>query len=98
MAYELFISKQADGDIFDAIDYYDKINPLLSDRFLTELFDTLQKIRNNPQFYSFISSNSMDKFRDVKLRSFPYVVIFEIHKTIVYIAAVMHTSKKPFIV
>ena len=97
MVYELFISTQADGDIFDAIDYYDKINPLLSDRFLNELFDTFQKIKNNPQFYSYISSNSMDKFRDVKLKSFPYVVIFEIHEMIAYIGAVMHTSRKPFI-
>lgn len=96
MAYELRISAHADTDILDAIDYYDKINPLLADRFSLELLDTFQKIKNNPQFYSYISKNPVDKFRDVKITSFPYVVIYEVHEAIVYISAVMHTSRKPF--
>ena len=96
MVYNLRISQQADVDTLNAIDYYDQISPLLGNRFIRELNEAYQKIKNNPEYYSYISTNPKDKFRDIKLPSFPYLVIFEIFQTEVIINTVLNTHKKPF--
>ena len=97
MEYRLQISIRAQNDAIDAIDYYDNINSDLGTRFITELSDIYKQLKANPQFYSLISSNPADKFRDVKLASFPYVVIYEIYETDVVITSVMSTHRKPFV-
>lgn len=97
MAYNLSISLRADIDTINAIDYYDQINPALGDRFIAELKEAYQKIKSNPEYYSYISSNPKDKFRDIKLQSFPYVVIYEIHETDIFINAVLNTHRKPLV-
>ncbi|MBN9481983.1 MAG: hypothetical protein BGO70_15530 [Bacteroidetes bacterium 43-93] len=75
MGYKLRVSEQAEKDSLNAIDYYGQINPFLSSRFISELFEVYQKITHNPEQYSYISSDKQYQFRDVKLKSFPYVII-----------------------
>ena len=96
MAYNLRISLRAEIETIDATNYYDEISRELGNRFLSELGDTHQKITTNPQFYAYISSNPEDQFRDVKLKSFPYVIIFEVHDDSIIITAVLNTHRKPF--
>jgi hypothetical protein len=95
MSYKLLVSIQAHADTINAIDYYDSINPNLGDRFLIELMEVYKKITYNPTNYSFIATQR--KFRDVKLKIFPYVVIFEINGTDIIISAVLNTHKLPII-
>ncbi len=95
--FNLHISDRAEEDVINATDYYDQINPDLGNRFLSELHETYDVLKANPQFYSYISSDPSNKFRDVKLKSFPYLVIYEIINNDVFITAVMHTNRKPFI-
>jgi plasmid stabilization system protein ParE len=97
MGYNLKISLRAYDDVINAIDYYDDINPDLGTRFITELYEVYEQLRNNPQFYSLISSDPADIFRDIKLQSFPYVVIFEIYEEDVVVTSVMNTNRKPLI-
>ena len=97
MAHSFRISIQAEEDTLNATDYYDNISPALGDRFIFELIETYQKIKNNPQHYSFISPDPKDKFRDVKLPSFPYVVVFEIVSAEIIVTAVLNTHRRPFI-
>ena len=97
MVFKLHVSAQADSDVANAVDYYDKINPAPGTHFLTELLIAYEKIKVNPQHYSYISSNPDDKFRDIKLQVFPYVVIYEIYEAEVYVSAVMHTRRRPVI-
>lgn len=78
MEYKLIFSEGSEKDTKDAVDYYDGINNELGDRFLIELLDTYNKLSKHPQYYSFISSVRPNTLRDVKLPSFPYVVIFEL--------------------
>jgi hypothetical protein len=63
MEFNLRISLKAETDAIKAIDYYDNINKVLADRFSDELYDVYNKLKNNPQFYSLISSNPQDPFR-----------------------------------
>lgn len=97
MKFELIISSKAEDDARDALCYYDEIDTELGTRFLDELAATYKKIAANPQYCSFITSTKRSKLRDIKLRSFPYVVIFEIIGDTVYVVALMSTYKKPFV-
>jgi plasmid stabilization system protein ParE len=97
MAYDLVISIRAEQDTKHAIYYYDQINLKLGERFFIELLEAYQKISETPQYYSFISTNRKTKIRDIKLPSFPYVVIFRVVKSAVYVIAVKNTYLKPFI-
>lgn len=97
MVYRLLISIQAEEDVLNAIDYYDNINPFLGSRFLSELFDAYYKRTDNPEQYSYVSSNRQFSFRDLKLKSFPYVIIFEVKDFDIYVTAVLNTHRKPFI-
>ncbi len=95
MAYDLLVTDRASREVIKAIDYYDGINAKLGSRFLTELSETYQKLSTAPQLYSFILSNRKSNIRDVKLSSFPYVVIYEIKEKKVMILSVMNTHRKP---
>ena len=95
MEYSLHISNQAEQETLDVIDYYDSINPLLGERFLSELYHIYDKLADNPFLYSFVSANPIYQFRDIKLRSFPYLVIYEVHESKIHITSVRHTKRKP---
>ena len=97
MKFELIFSERIEEDAKVAIDYYYKINPELGSRFFDELLATYNKIETTPQHYSYITSPVRSKLRDLKLPSFPYVVIFEISGSVVYIVALMSTHRKPLI-
>ncbi len=95
MEYELIFSARSEEEAKAAIDYYDHISVQLGERFFVELLETYQKLSGNPQHYSFISSVRNTTVRDVKLPSFPYVVIYEIIDNSVYIISVMNCHRKP---
>ena len=88
MEYELFFSIRSQEETNAAIEYYDGINPELGNRFFIELLEIYQKLSVTPQFYSFISSVRKTTIRDIKLPSFPYVVIYEINEKAVYVISV----------
>jgi len=95
MAFNIIVSDEAEAEAQIAVDYYDQINPDLGSRFLAELSVTYQKLELHPQYYSFVFSNRKSNIRDVKLESFPYLVIFEIRGQDVMIISVANTNKKP---
>ncbi len=97
MDYNLEVTSRASKEAIDAIDYYDRINHKLGTRFLTELSDTYLKLSAKPKLYSFVLSERSSNIRDVKLRSFPYVVIYEVREKKVMIISVMNTNRKPFL-
>ena len=96
MDYELIITVRASQEVEEAIDYYDRIDPKLGTRFLTELSETYKKLSVNPQFYSYVLSSRKSNIRDTKLKSFPYLIIFEIREGIVMVISVSNMYKKPF--
>lgn len=95
MSYSLWISRRAEHETIIAVNYYDDINPDLGERFLNELDKVYNKISNNPEYYSYVLNNPGKKIRDLKVKQFPFNVIFEIRGTIVYVISVMDTRSKP---
>ena len=91
----MIFSARSEEEANAAITYYDHINVQLGERFFIELLETYQKLSTAPQYYSFISSVRNTTIRDVKLASFPYVVIYEIIESSVYVISVMNCHRKP---
>lgn len=98
MSYRLEISQRAEDETVIAVNYYDSINPELGDRFLYELGVVYAKISQNPEHYSFITNSMIKQLRDLKVKHFPFNVIFEIRGYIIYVISVMDTRRRPDII
>lgn len=91
MPYTLHIQEEAQDDIQTAYNWYEEQLPDLGESFLDDLYSTLEKIAIHPEYFSFV----FDDFRDASLKKFPYLVVFKIEATKVYINSVRHTKRKP---
>jgi toxin ParE1/3/4 len=91
VSYEIIIQHEALQDIQAAYAWYEEQLPGLGEDFLSELNTFLEKLRKNPQHYSF----TFDDFRDVRLKRFPYLIVFRIVQPNVYINSVKHSKRKP---
>lgn len=76
--------------------YYDEQKNGLSDYFLDNLKSTYHDITENPEAFGFVPPNRKDKFRDVKIDNFPFVVIYEIIGHDVVVLSVFNTYRKPY--
>lgn len=95
MVYKLKIEDGVKADVELALLYYTAINTSLGDRFNNELYEAFDKLSQNPQHYSYVSAIWRTSLRDIKLPSFPYVVIFEIVDKVVLIVAVKNCYSQP---
>jgi plasmid stabilization system protein ParE len=93
--YNLIIKNEAYLDALQAYLYYENEQPGLGDRFLNTLLLCYDALAKNPQYYSFVSDNKGQIFRDIKVDKFPYLVVFEISGNDVIVFAVHNTHKKP---
>jgi hypothetical protein len=91
--YDIIITEVAERHTEDACFYYEEQQTGLAERFLSELYITYQYIAAHPEYYSFISSDK--KFRDIKLKHFPFVVIYEIRHHQVVVIDVFNTHRRP---
>lgn len=91
MGYKLEIRGEADEEIFEAYSWYEQQTPGLGQRFIGELEAIFQKITLNPQHYKIARS----VFRQASVKSFPFVVYFEINHNNIVVYSVFHTMRKP---
>ncbi len=90
--YKLVITARAESHTIHICNYYEEQWPGLSDRFLEEFLLVYNKIAKSPQYYSYILPN--EKYWDVKLGKFPYVVVFEIYNDEVIVLTVLNTRQE----
>lgn len=93
MTYKLAILKSAAQDTLEAYNYYEGLQQGLGDRFLTEVLERYNDIIKHPKYYGFINEENI--VRDVMLRSFPYLVVYEIEDDKVIIFSVHSTYRNP---
>lgn len=91
MAFNILLSKKYTIEIEEAIDYYNNIDKKLSKRFYTEFLENLSHLKNNPYQFQI----KFDTFREVPLKIFPFVLVYEIIDNSVIVNAVFHSSKNP---
>ncbi len=87
--YQLIIKPRAIEMAKEAYQWYEDQQAGLGDLFLLELESCYDKLEAWPDSYAKIKKN----FRQIILKTFPYVVVFEIFKNDVVIYAVFHTSR-----
>ncbi|KYG82340.1 type II toxin-antitoxin system RelE/ParE family toxin [Roseivirga echinicomitans] len=78
-------------DIQRAVDYYDLINPKLSEAFLDEIEDCFANIQDLPEDYQ----ERLGKIRIAFLRRFSFGVSYKLYDTRIIFIAVFHTSQDP---
>ncbi len=89
--YELRIRTLAQQDVQEIIDYYDSINPSLTEQFLNILFNKIETIKTNPLLFS-------KKYKETRmsyLRKFPFNIYYQINNENIDILAITHTSRNP---
>lgn len=93
MDYKIIISVDAENDTNHAYIYYEDIQNGLGERFLSELVEFYQKIKDHPTYFSFVSKTQT--IRSVALKIFPYKIVYEIDGDKIYVFAVYHFRKNP---
>jgi toxin ParE1/3/4 len=90
MAFTIVIERMAIADAQQAIDYYDKQQTGLGEKFNTALDIHIQSIAKNP-FYQVRYKD----YRALPMKKFPFLILFYISEAdnSVFITAVFHTSQ-----
>ena len=89
--YTLVIKHRALIMAADAYEWYNQQQDGLGETFLAALESAYTKILKYPASYGFIENG----FRRIRLRRFPFVVIYEIIEKELIVYAVFHTSRNP---
>lgn len=87
----LDIHEDADRELNDAADYYDRESPGLGTVFLDELEDGYDRILDNPSAAPEIDTG----IGKLVLAKFPYSLIYEIDGDNALILAVAHQRRRP---
>jgi hypothetical protein len=89
--YELVVKPRAIKMASDAYNWYEEQQKGLGEAFVQEIERCLNSIEVWPNAYAKVKRN----FRQVVLKAFPYVIVFEVIQNVVVIYAVFHTSRNP---
>lgn len=89
--YKLRFLPIAKNDIQNIVDYYDEVNPTLSDAFLVELEQTIVFIQSSPK----ACKKQLGNIRVSYLKRFWYGVFFKIYDRQIVVLGVLHTSRDP---
>ncbi len=93
MPYQLIIRQEAHLDANEAYTFYEEKSPGLGERFLQELIQRYNQIIEHPEYFGFIDEKKI--IRDVKLRHFPYLIVYEIDNDKVIVYSVFNGYKNP---
>jgi toxin ParE1/3/4 len=92
----LRVLAEAEQEIESARRYDNQRAFALGDRFLDELWRTLEEIDMHPEAFPKLETLPDDEpFRRALLKVFPFAVIFERIDSEVVIVALAHTSRRP---
>ena len=93
--FNVVITTDAEMDLIAAVDYYDAISPLLGTRFLASVQYAYTKLAQHPYYYKYTRRQKGNKLRCIRIKSFPYLIIFNVLDTNdVIIIAVLNTYRK----
>ncbi len=83
---------EADEELEAAALWYEARQPELGDDFLDDFELALRRVIQDPQRPRFIRG----KNRKLNLNRFPYAIVYELQKDILFVKAVMHLHRRPF--
>lgn len=80
-------------ELYEAIVFYDIQKQGLGRKFAKEVEDTIERIKENPEAWTTISSPK--RTRRCLTNRFPYGIIYQIRQDTILIVAVWHLSRRP---
>jgi plasmid stabilization system protein ParE len=89
MYRRIILSPDAEADIASAIAWYRRIELSLGSRFKTDTHATLRRIARFPYQFPLIEG----AIRRVRLKLFPYAILYSLEKEGVYVKAVVHERR-----
>ena len=81
----------AQGELDEAIAYYNSQAPGLGDAYLLEALAAIERIRRFPDAWQPLG----EQLRRCRLRRFPYGLIYAVDEGGILIVAVAHTHRRP---
>lgn len=93
MNYQLIFHPVADKEYHEAYRWYEERLEGLGDRFTQAIEDQLNIVTSSPSIYSKKKGN----FREAKVDTFPYLIIYKVRdkEKLIFISAIYHTSRNP---
>ncbi len=91
MEYKLIVKPEAERDLMEALEWYEEQRTGLELELYRKVSEVLDDITKNPEYYQ-------ERYREVRIRftrKFKYGVHYTIEGDIVYVHAILHTSRKP---
>jgi plasmid stabilization system protein ParE len=94
MAYPYRLNEQAHEEYIEAYGWYEQKQKGLGSTFMNNVEKRLQQISEHPEYYSKKHSSN---FREAKVESFPYMIVYEFfkRKQLIHIAAIYHSKRNP---
>lgn len=89
MTYKLIFRTEAENDLEDIQDYYNKINPSITDNFFVEFFETMDFIEAEPTLFQV-------RYRQIRIAPmyrFPYGIHYRENDREIIIYRVLHTKR-----
>ena len=91
MAFTLSIRKEAEADIAEAYQYYEKCHKDLGGDFVLCIEESLSRITNNPRQYKTVHKN----VHRALIRKFPYGIYYVLSDENISVIGVLHARKNP---
>jgi plasmid stabilization system protein ParE len=91
MHQPLVLEPEAEADLLEAFEWYEKQREGLGREFFECVDDALERVANNPGTYA-ISHRGV---RQALVRRFPYVICFLIEPERIAVIAVLHVRRNP---
>lgn len=92
MKLPIYLTAESLQEEAEAYLFYENEMEGLGEKFLKELERMLEKISTNPQHYSY--SDETKTFRDVSLKKFPFIIIYEMEVTRIKVYHIHNTKKE----
>ncbi len=89
MTYDLVFRIEAERDLEDIQDYYNKILPAITNNFFTEFFETMDYIEDEPQLFQV-------RYRGIRIAPlvrFPYGIHYKETGDKIIVYRVLHTKR-----
>ena len=85
------LQEDAQRELEDAVDYYNRECPGLGYEFADEVYRTFDRIVDNPEAWHSLSKRT----RRCLTHRFPYAVIYQLRPELILVVAIMHLHRHP---
>jgi len=75
----------------EAFEWYETQQSSLGYDFISEVEESYKRICDHPFNYGIVN----ERFRRLKINRFPYLIIYEVEESTIFINAVRHTGQRP---